>query len=247
MIEGFKKMQPGFGLKALAVVLFFVFASSPAFSQGNLVFGSKVQSPDLDLSRALSPFCAAPKFAFIDLNDDGLPEANEPIYVHITHTFLVAFRVEKLQVGKDDVRLTPFDGYPAGSQVAEADPDYGKDLLILGTLFCPIQAELRYLDADGDGAYSLPDPVYLQFDPAPIRSGDVRITGYLGYEAGSRVLASQADSGKLTTTLPGTFSFFNANGNINNRGEAVFDGGDVIYVDTKPFGSVSVNDIRLSI
>lgn len=240
-------MQPGSGLKSIAIILFFIFASSPAFSQGNLVFGSKVQPQDIDLSRSLSPFCAAPKFAFIDLNDDGIPEANEPIYVHITHASLVAFRVEKLQVGKSDVRLTPFGGYPAGSQVAEADPDYGKDLLILGTLFCPVPAELRYLDADGDGAYSLPDPVYLQFNPGPIRSGSVRVTGYLGYEAGSRVLDSQADSGKLTTTLPGTFSFFNANGNINNRGDAVFDWGDVVYVDTRPFGAVSVNDIRLSV
>jgi hypothetical protein len=238
VIEGSKMLRAS-SLKAVAIVILILFTIPFALSQSSMVFGSKVQFQDPDGWQALSPFCPVPKFAFIDLNNDGIPQSNEPLYVHI---------IASSKVEENDVRLTPFGGHPAGSQVTAMDSDYGKDLKVFGTLIYPKAPEMRYFDVDGDGAYSLTDPVYLQFNPRAIGVGDVRITSYLGYEAGSRVVDSDEDSCKPTTILPGTLSFFNANGNINNKGDAIYDKGDVIYVDTQsPFYSVTLNDIRLSI
>jgi hypothetical protein len=80
-----------------------------------------------------------------------------------------------------------------------------------------------------------------------VTSGDIRLTSYMGYEAGSRVRDSDLDSGKPTTLLPGILDFYNSNGNINNAGFAIYDTGDLIYLDTQsPFLIVTINDVRLS-
>ena len=56
------------------------------------------------------------------------------------------------------------------------------------------------------------------------------------------------DNGLKTSTLPGMLSFFNKNGNINNGGYAIYDRGDVVYMDTQyPFYMVTINDVRMSI
>jgi len=149
------------------------------------------------------------------------------------------------------VRITPFsDALLAGTQVHSDDADHDKSLIRFGTYRYPA-AELRYFDMDGDKSYSLNDPVYLDFNPGEVSAGDVRITGYPGIaELGpaTRVSDANPDSSKPTTTLPGIFGFYNANGNINNGGWAVYDGGDTIYLDTQyPFNTVTINDIRLSV
>jgi hypothetical protein len=42
-------------------------------------------------------------------------------------------------------------------------------------------------------------------------------------------------------------NFFNTNGDINNGGYAIYDSGDIIYMDTQaPFLTITINDIRLS-
>jgi hypothetical protein len=233
-------MPRSLGQKAAIIILVIIFVIPLALSESGMTFGSKVQLQDPDCSQSLSPFSPVPKFAFIDLNNDGIPQPNEPIYAHLDP--------DSSKVEENDVRLTPFGGYPVGSQVTATDSDYRKDLKVFGTLAYPRAPEIRYFDVDGDGAYSLSDPVYLQFNPRSIGAGDLRITSYIGYEAGSRVLNSDEDSGKPTTILPGTLSFFNANGNINNIGDAIYDRGDVIYLDTQsPFYTVTINDVRLTI
>jgi hypothetical protein len=223
----------------LLVMVFIMFVSLAIAQDGStLRFGSKVQMHDADESKALSRFCVDPEFAFYDGNTRGLFEPDDPVYIHINPT--------DSAVDVNDVRLTQFGSFPAGSQVGITDPDVGYPLSHFGINGFP-RAEVRYFDVDGNKAYSLNNPVYLNFNPGMVTSGDIRLTSYMGYEAGSRVRDSDLDSGKPTTLLPGILDFYNANGNINNGGFAIYDAGDLIYLDTQsPFLIVTINDVRLS-
>ena len=224
-------------LALLAVV--FILLSFSAIAQDVFRFGSKVEPHDTDESKALSLFYVDPEFAFYDGNSRGLFEPGDPVYIHINPNEPV--------VNENDVRLTPFGSFPAGSQVNMGDPDLGYPLSHFGNNGSP-SAEVRYFDVNGSKGYSLDDPVYLNLNPGTVTSGDIRLTSYMGYEAGSRVRDSDLDSSKPTTILPGKLAFYNANGNINNGGWAIYDAGDRIYLATQyPFSTVTINDIRISI
>ena len=208
-------------------------------SADELEYGSKVMAGDTDESRALSPFYMGPDLAYWDGGITGIFDPDDVVYINIDPTDSV--------VSEYDVRLTPFGEFPAGSQVSKADNDIGKKLTKFGMDRVP-RAELRYLDVNGDWAYSLEDPIYLDVNPGRTNSNDVRITGYKGYPAGSRIADSDADNDFPTLTLPGKLSFFNANGNINNGGFAIYDGSDRVYMDTQdPFYVVTINDVRMAI
>jgi len=231
---------------ALVVLVFISLASSAVAI--DLQYGSKVKQGDSDEGRALSPFYFAPQFAFLDLSHpNGIPDPDEPVYLHINPTVS--------RVSNNDVRITAFGNnsspyYPAGSKVKENDTgDYDRELKIFGTGRIPV-AELRYLDLDGTGTYSIDDPVYLEFNHGCfVTPGDVRITGYGIYSAGSRVTARDEDRyiHMRTSTLPGMFCFYNADGDINNVGWAVYGAEDSIYIDTQyPFYTVTPNDVRIN-
>jgi hypothetical protein len=224
---------------ALLMLVLTLVASSASWAQEEMQYGSKVMWNDIDESGALSPFYMGPEFAFWDGGIRGVFDPEDPVYINIDPT--------DDEVSENDVRLAPFGSLPAGSQVAKADNDIGQPLTKFGTGTTP-RAELRFLDVNGDRAYSLNDPIYLNVVPGKINSGDVRITGYQGYSAGSRVADSDLDNGLPTSTLPGMLSFFNVNGNINNGGYAIYDRGDIVYMDTQyPFYVVTINDVRMSI
>lgn len=216
-----------------------LFATSASLASDEMQYGSKVMWNDVDESGALSPFYMGPEFAFWDGGIVGVFDRNDVVYININPSDDV--------VSENDIRLTHFGGLPAGSQVAKADNDIGKQLTKFGTATAP-RAELRFLDAAGDRAYNLEDPIYLNVVPGEINSNDVRITNYKGFPAGSRVNDTDPDNGLKTSTLPGKLSFFNTNGNINNGGYAIYDKGDVVYMDTQyPFYVVTINDARMSI
>ena len=224
-------------LRILILSFALVLISGVASADGLLTYGSKVLSHDIDEGLGLSPFYVGPVFAFVDLNNNGMFEPEDPVYIHIDPGGTT--------VSKNDVRLTAFSSLPAGSQVRADDPDHGKDLKRFGSGHSPA-AELRYFDVDGDKAYSLNDPVYLDLTPGIVSAGDIRVTGYKDYPPGSRVIDSDVDSDKPTMTLPGMLSFYNSDGDINNGGWAIYDEGDIIYMDTQyPFNLITVNDIRL--
>jgi hypothetical protein len=227
------------GRAALSILVLALVATSASSANDEMHYGSKVVVNDLDESRALSPFYMGPEFAFWDGGIVGVFDRDDVVYINIDPTDDV--------VSENDIRLTPFGDLPAGSQVAKADNDIGKPLTKFGTATTP-RAELRFLDAGGDRAYNLEDPIYLNVVPGEINPNDVRITNYKGFSAGSRVKDDDPDNGLKTSTLPGMLSFFNTNGNINNGGYAIYDRGDIVYMDTQyPFYVVTINDVRLSI
>ncbi len=228
-----------FGRAALTMLILALVATSASSAGDEMQYGSKVMWNDVDESGALSPFYMGPEFAFWDGGIVGVFDHEDPVYINIDPT--------DNEVSENDVRLTPFGELPAGSQVAKADNDIGQPLSKFGTGTTP-RAELRFLDVHGDRAYSLVDPIYLNVVPGHINSNDIRITNYQGYTAGSRVADSDLDNGLLTSTLPGMLSFFNTNGNVNNGGYAIYDKGDVVYMDTQyPFYVATINDVRMSI
>jgi hypothetical protein len=228
-----------FGRVALMMLVLTLVASSTSMADEEMQYGSKVKWNDVDESGALSPFYMGPEFAFWDGGIVGVFDPEDPVYINIDPT--------DDEVSENDVRLTPFGVLPEGSQVGKADNDIGKQLTKFGTGTTP-RAELRFLDVTGDRAYSLADPIYLNVVPGKINSNDVRITSYQGYPAGSRVADSDLDNGLSTSILPGMLSFFNTNGNINNGGYAIYDRGDIVYMDTQyPFYVVTINDVRMSI
>jgi hypothetical protein len=228
-----------FGRMALLMLVLTLVAISASWAQEEMQYGSKVTWNDVDESGALSPFYMGPEFAFWDGGIRGVFDPEDPVYINIDPT--------DDEVSENDVRLAPFGELPAGSQVAKADNDIGQPLTKFGTGTTP-RAELRFMDVNGDRAYSLNDPIYLNVVPGKINSNDVRITSYQGYSAGSRVADSDLDNGLSTSTLPGMLSFFNTNGNINNGGYAIYDRGDIVYMDTQyPFYVVTINDVRMSI
>ncbi|OPX80353.1 MAG: hypothetical protein A4E45_00099 [Methanosaeta sp. PtaB.Bin039] len=200
------------------------------------LFGSKVISGDGE-GRPLSPFPVVPDFAFVDAGVNGVFDLGDPVYLNMNP--------QDGMVSEGDIRLSTAFSRP-GQMVRLGDRDLGYRLIRFGTSgFQP--AELRYYDVNGDRSYGLEDPVYLDFNPGQVTPGDLRITGYLSYQPGSLVLDSDVDSGKQTRTLPGTLSFYNANGNVDSLGGAIFDRGDIVFIDTQfPFNAVTVNDVRLS-
>jgi len=221
---------------ALLMLVLTLVATSASWASDELLYGSKVNWNDVDLGLALSPLYYT-EFAFWDKNDDRILGANEVVYLHINTG------VNKVSL--NDVRLTDYDIYPAGSQVGD-DPDLGKTLRMFGTTPTP-RAELRFYDVLGDWAYNLEDPIYLKIEPGNIKSSDIRITNYVGFPPGCRVSGIDPEIGSDTETLPGRLCFLNKNGNINNAGYAMYDEGDVIYIDfQEPSYVVTINDVRLS-
>jgi hypothetical protein len=199
-----------------------------AFDQ---TFGSKVEENDLDESKALNSF-AYYEFAFWD---DGTPgyDANDPVYIH--------FSPGNSIVSENDIRLTRFSDFAAGTKVRRTDIDHDKKL----TKFA--NAEPRYIEYDSVDGYSLGDPVYLDINPGVLGANDIRLTNHLGYAAGTRINDSDADRGMITSTLPGSLGFYNSNGNVNSRGAGIYDFVDSVYVDVPPSDEVTVNDIRISV
>jgi hypothetical protein len=222
----------GYPCIVLISIILLLLGCHPAFAEDNFKYGSKVLTNDLDESRALTTL--TPTFGYWDAGTTGLFDPGDIVYVDFDSNGLV---------DENDLRLTPFGNLPAGSQVTKVDNDCGKTL----TSFKP-PAVPSYFDVYGDGAYSISDPVYLDVCPSGINANDIRITSYQGYAAGSRVKDSDSDNTMPTKVLPGVLSFYNTNGDINSLGAAVYGASDVVYLDVQlPFGTVTMNDIRMTI
>jgi len=202
-------------------------------------FGTKVMSDDRDEGRLLEDFefVAGPglrlrqlpvSIGWWDIGPNQLLfDEGDVLYLHIGTA---------AGIRPNDIRLTPFGLYPAGSKVTASDPDMGQLLTFaFGSPFLP---EIVYADVGGVmGQYDLEDTVYIKtvlpFVPAQagfaqLATGDIRLTSAAGHPAGSRVRDFDADNGAFVRLLHGpvpTFDtwgffdrgvvrFYNANGNL---------------------------------
>lgn len=217
----------------ISVVILFLICQS-GFAVNDFKYGSKVMAYDIDESRALSIPDTTPAFGFWDVGVAGF-DPGDPVYLDFGANGLI---------DENDLRLTPFGDLTPGTKVSKLDNDCGQLLDPFSRNAAP-----SYFDVFGDGAYSIEDPVYLDTYPFNrVNANDIRITSYLGYLAGSRVAETDADNNMPTVVLPGIISFYNTNGNIDSSGDAIYDAGDVVYIDAQsPRGMVTVNDIRITI
>jgi len=215
-------------------------------------FGSKIYAGDSDFGYPLDGTC--PSLGFIDIGKiHGVYDEQDPVYFKMDSYHTISI---------NDIRLTPFAIFPAGSKVAETDMDVDSPFTELHNW------SLAYFDFDGNGIYSLMDPVYLHNKSIGdiLAPNDIRLTRYNVFKAGTRVTAFDADAGlyvfDLMTIAPAYYidqlaaiRFYNRNGNYID-GSPVFDRPDVLYMDIslpdqthsngKSMGLGIANDLRLS-
>jgi len=220
--------------RLLIVVSFLLLICQNGLAAGDFEYGSKVMTYDVDESRVLCTPDPTPVFGFWDVGVSGF-DPGDPVYLDFGSDGLI---------NENDLRLTPFGDLPPGTKVSKVDNDCGQALDPFSRSASP-----SYVDANGDGAYSLEDPVYLDAYPAGrVNANDIRITSYLGYISGSRVAETDDDNNMPTLVLPGIISFYNTFGNIDSSGDAIYDIDDIVYIDVQsPRGTVTVNDIRIAI
>ncbi|MCK9440042.1 MAG: hypothetical protein M0Q13_01275 [Methanothrix sp.] len=251
-----------------------IIASGQAAAQQT--YGTKVNAGDPDVGLPLSAFSAlvgvpAQLGAFISYWDigttPGFYDDKDVAYLQFGSVAAGPIRI----VRANDIRLTGWGIYPAGTNVKPGDSDIGQMLIPnFPTPTLPSAGGIRfyYMDVSG-GGYDMADPVYLKAisTAAPItETNDIRITANAGFPAGSRVSLNDPDAVKtLTPFMPliaippagGAFfasaigpvarlAFFNANGNVIAPGsQPIYDEGDAVYFDVTPLNVVSPNDIRL--
>lgn len=260
-----------------------ILASGQAAAQPT--FGTKVQAGDPDIGLPLSGFNptisptptpgvtsqATAYLSFWDVGaTPGLFDNQDVIYLQFGSITGTPSRI----VRANNIRMTGWGNYPAGSIVTPGDADIGQQLLpwIPATFPAIPGPSFAYMEVDGELGYGLGDPVYIDLNGAPpVTTGtnDVRLTSFAGFPAGSRVSNADPDAVRpllafyAAPLLPtptagpaptgavapiGRLSFYNANGNIAPTGapnNGIYDDGDVAYFDVAPLGVVSVNDIRL--
>lgn len=236
-------------------------------------FGTKVNAGDPDVGLPLSNFAAiglpptqtVAWISYWDIGSNpGLYDDQDVAYLQFSGPTVIR---------ANNIRLTGWGNYPAGSYVKPADSDMGQSpIMPPPALPSGIQTNFYYMNVVGGAGYDMGDPVYLKVQsplhipPTITGTNDIRITANAGFPAGSRVSLNDPDAGKALTlfagpiggaggplaTVPWPFiaslMFFNANGNIIAPGNAIYDDGDVVYFHVGvggPGAAVSPNDIRL--
>ncbi|MGC9514936.1 hypothetical protein [Methanocrinis sp.] len=222
-------------------------------------FGSKVVTGDADVGRFLEDFPAPlnPNLGYWDTGSNpGIYDDGDTIYLDFLGNGII---------DANDIRLTDYSGYLAGSKVMSADNDINKPLSPL-----PGQAAgIYYADLYGSQGYDIQDPVYvLAMTPAAVgartATKDVRLGPVLGLSPGTKVLNYHPDNDgpAIPMIVPvaggapvATLRFYNANGNVDGNGDPIYDFSDDVYIDVSlpsvpmggfPFGFVVPNNVRLS-
>jgi len=219
-------------------------------------FGSKVVSGDVDVGELLESFPnGTPSLGYWDVSSNGYT-GDDVVYLDISSNYIV---------DANDIRLTSYEGNPAGSKVMLWDND-----IYIGPLFSlpGNDCGIYFLDLYGSvTGYDIWDPVYIMANaviPTNTRTttNDIRLSEVNGLASGTRVLDFHPDHDKVATamiapftTLPNgamaTIRFYNENGNVDLFGNPLYDAEDDVYLDislpdTFPFGFVVPNNLRLS-
>ena len=136
-------------------------------------FGTKVLPTDADIGRPLFDIYDKISIGYWDTGTPGYDE-NDVVYLHIAPDGYNRTRA-------NDLRLTSFEKYLAGSKVTPYDYDMNKPLT-------PLMASINYLDSHGSKAYDLKDPVYIHQnrysndEPKSKRDTTVNTTNYIYME-----------------------------------------------------------------
>jgi hypothetical protein len=209
-------------------------------------FGTKVLAQDSDIGRGLYPFPAVDiKFWDIGPNTGAYDEGD----------VLYLTRAASGVVAANDVRITPFEYYAAGSKVSGGDKDINMPLALF-----PFGHAIVFLDLFGSSfplapIFDLRDPVYFHNTASNIITNDVRLTNVSGKAPGTKVIDFDPDHNKPVVSLqalpwlwpaaPGALiDYFDVNGN------GVYDYPDDLYL-IYPTGGfpldphVRVNSVRL--
>jgi len=204
-----------------------ILASGQAAAQGT--YGTKVLAGDPDVGLPLSNFAtiglgvAWPPdpagqqsfwISYWDLNANGLYDDQDVAYLQFgsTNLFPPAQRIARA----NNIRLTGWSIYPAGSYVKAGDSDMGQQLNTVPPAVYALPSApavgFYYLNVAGGAGYDLGDPVYLKalspMPPLTLSTNDVRITANGAFPAGSRVSLADPDAGlpltpfKLASAVP---------------------------------------------
>jgi len=198
-------------------------ATCPQYGQAAAegTFGTKVKAGDEDVGIPLSLFSASvgtPPAIMIQFNawvsywdigtTPGFYDDQDVAYLQFGSNIFGPLRI----VRANNIRLTGWGPYPAGSYVKPGDSDIGQILVQPPQAGLPsgIQADFYYMDVIGGAGYDVGDPVYLKvqspihlFGPPLTGTNDIRITANAGFPAGSRVSLNDPDAAKpLTLFMP---------------------------------------------
>jgi hypothetical protein len=217
----------------LAVSMLSLILNSAGASE--YAFGTKVNATDSDIGKPLFAMPSATTIAFWDTGVVPGYDDTDVVYLHTSSA---------LSITANDVRLTPFGIFPAGSKVTQYDNDIGMPLTGFAGGF-----SIRYLDLYGSASYDLKDPVYVHQNAMVPNPGaymtvtnDIRLT----LEPGTRIRDFDLDHNKVLGIAPtslGPIGFFDVNGN------GLYDYSDDVYLNYPsgvPKMTVSVNNVRLS-
>jgi hypothetical protein len=242
-------------------------AACPQYGQAAAegTYGTKVIAGDSDVGLPLSQFLTPPQAAawvfYWDIGStSGMYDDNDVVYLRFGAAL-------PAQVQANNIRLTGWGNYPAGSYVKPGDSDIGQALIMPAPPLPSVLATgFYYMDLTGGAGYDLGDPVYLkvQAPAVPVTgTNDIRITECAGFPAGSRVSlidpdannpltgfdtwlpwATRPTGGPIPVALPlrgpvAELAFYNANGNTDPVGNPIYDGGDLVYFDIAPGAPVT--------
>jgi hypothetical protein len=245
-------------------------------------FGTKVLAGDPDVGLPLSAFSDIPAaggsgtattqwnvyLSYWDIGSTpGLYDDKDAVYLQFGSANTGANRI----IRANNIRLTGWNNYPAGSYVKAIDSDIGQQLLpwnFVTAFPAGSSTGFGFMNLAGGAGYDLGDPIYLKAGSntgANTGTNDIRITPVAGFLSGSRMSLSDPDAARPLTPFyvgglatppagpqsPATavspvaqLAFFNANGNTQGAWP-IYDGGDVVYFDIAPLFVVSPNDVRL--
>jgi hypothetical protein len=196
-------------------------------------FGSKVRNGDVDVNDQLSNFSPTMTVRYLNLGAPGL-DTNDVAYLAQGTTSVVL---------PNDIRLTPFFGYPTGTRVRAIDPDAGLPLVT------PTTGTWRYSNLYGVAGCDIDDPIYWSWSilatSTPLNVADLRMTKIQELNPGTWVKNTDVDFNNPSIWLQNATPMFH---DINGNGQ--YDDSDSVYLKVNlalPLpDEVSPGDLRLT-